>query len=131
MSDVILETKGLTKHYGAKIVGTAATVAILKNKKAYKHRFLDMVQVKGKSRTVAIYEFLTPKDVEKLACLDEYNHALELVAQKEIAAASERFASLYQENPSDLAVAIMLEKCKDYLENDKDTWQEVTQMFAK
>lgn len=123
--------EGLTKYYGAKIVGTAAMLEILKKKKVYKHRFLDMVQVKGRSRTTAIYEFLTPKDVAKLACLEEYNIAIELVAQKEIAAAAERFSSLYQNNPNDLAVAIMLEKCRDYLENNKDTWQEVTQMFAK
>ncbi|MEL7147345.1 MAG: adenylate/guanylate cyclase domain-containing protein, partial [Bacteroidota bacterium] len=123
--------EGLTKYYGAKIVGTAATLAILKKKAVYSHRFLDMVQVKGKTSTVAIYEFLTPKDQQKLSYLDDYNQALELVAQKEIAAAAERFTNMLSINPNDLAVSIMLDKCRDYLENNKDTWEEVTQMFAK
>ena len=123
--------EGLTKHYGARIIGSAATLAILKKKKTYRHRFLDTVQVKGKSSTLAVYEFLTPQDEEKLACLEEYNHALQLVARKEIATAVELFAALNKSNPGDLAVKIMLQKCKDYLKNGTEAWQEVTQMFVK
>ena len=123
--------EGLSKYYDAKIVVTASTLALLENKDMYKHRFLDMVQVRGRSSSVSVYEFLTDRDTEKLASLSEYNEAIDLVAKKEIAEAAERFAILYEKNPNDKAVSILLDKCRHYLNEKLDTWQEVTQMRVK
>ncbi|WP_109301064.1 adenylate/guanylate cyclase domain-containing protein [Aquimarina sp. AU474] len=123
--------EGLTKHYQAKIIGTEATISKLKNKKSCIYRFLDTVRVKGKSKTLSVYEFLSPQDKEKLSYLDQYNKAVSQIRNKKIAEAATMFSALHKEYPNDKAVQIFLEKCNNYLAKKSSSWDEITNMITK
>ncbi|MCK8520003.1 hypothetical protein M0D21_00370 [Aquimarina sp. D1M17] len=123
--------EGLTKHYQAKIIGTEATISRLKNKDNFKYRFLDQVRVKGRSKTLSVYEFLSAKEKEKLSYLDEYNKAVSYIKDKKVLEASELFAAIHKKHPNDKAVSIVFEKCTNYLNHDTSSWDEITNMITK
>ncbi len=123
--------EGLTKYYQAKIIGTEATLSKLKKKSSFKYRFLDKVNVKGKSKTLSVYEFLSPREKTKIAYLKTYNEAVKHIKNKEIAEASVIFSELHTKYPEDRAVAIFMDRCKTFLDKKTATWDEITQMISK
>ncbi|MDY8136135.1 adenylate/guanylate cyclase domain-containing protein [Aquimarina sp. 2201CG5-10] len=123
--------EGLTKHYQAKIIGTEHTLSKLKDKKKFNYRFLDMVKVKGKTKTLSVYEFLCPGEKTKLAYLKKYNEGVKCVKSKKITEASKIFLELNNQYPEDRAVKIFLEKCQNFLTKKTSSWDEITHMITK
>ncbi len=121
--------EGLTKYYDAKIICTESTLKKLKGK--FKYRFLDNVKVKGKSKTIAVYEFLCSGDVDKLETLDQFNEGIKLIREKKISEASKIYGILHEKHPNDKAVEIFYKKCQDFLQNKKTEWDTITQMIVK
>ncbi len=75
--------EGLTKYYGAQAIVTQETLDKLGKHSVFGYRFLDQVRVKGKSNSLAIYEFLQKED-NKLTYLDRYNEGIELMRKENI-----------------------------------------------
>ncbi len=123
--------EGLTKHYQAKIIGTEATLSKLKKKEDYKYRFLDTVRVKGKSKTISVYEFLSPREKVKISYIEKYNDGVAFIKNKKIQEASVIFSDLHINYPEDNAVKIFHQKCQNYLDKKTSTWDDITKMITK
>ncbi|MEM8999717.1 MAG: adenylate/guanylate cyclase domain-containing protein [Bacteroidota bacterium] len=123
--------EGLSKYYDAKVIATEATLKEIKNGEEFNYRFLDKVKVKGKSTTIEVYEFLSPKDVEKLRTLRDYKKGIAMIRERKIDEASQIFKKLAKSQPQDKAVAIFAERCSNYLQYKTEKWNEITQMMTK
>lgn len=123
--------EGLTKYYHAPVVATEETLNRLDNKEAFHYRFLDKVQVKGKTTTLSVYEFLSANDTLKIRLLNDYNQAIEHLRANEIPEAMEVFQQLRKQHPKDKAVKRFIDKYKNYQPGDSPSWGEVTQMTKK
>ncbi|SEK38849.1 Adenylate cyclase, class 3 [Aquimarina amphilecti] len=123
--------EGLTKYYNAKVIGTEHTLLKLKNKDSFHYRFLDTVKVKGKTKTLSVYEFLGPADQIKLSYLKNYNKGVTFIENKKIREAAVIFSDLYKKHPSDRAVEIFFDRCENYLEKKTSSWDEITHMITK
>ncbi len=123
--------EGLTKYYQAKTICTEATLFKLKNKEAFNYRFLDKVQVKGKTKTLSVYEFLSPREKIKLGYLDLYNSGVDYIKDENISEALKIFSRLHTKYPEDSAVKIFLDRCCNYIERKASSWDEITQMVSK
>ncbi|MEW7292175.1 adenylate/guanylate cyclase domain-containing protein [Aquimarina sp. 2304DJ70-9] len=123
--------EGLTKYYKASTICTEATLSKLKDKDSFHYRFLDRVQVKGKTKTLSVYEFLSSREKIKLDYLDIYNKAVEYIRTENIAEAVKIFSKLSSKYPEDRAVKIFLDRCHNYIERKASSWDEITQMISK
>ncbi|GAA4278601.1 hypothetical protein GCM10022259_33260 [Aquimarina mytili] len=123
--------EGLTKYYKARTICTEATLSKLKNEASFKYRFLDRVKVKGKTKTLSVYEFLSPKEKVKLAYLDMYNKAVDYIKKENVAEATKVFSGLHSKHPNDRAVEIFLDRCHNYIERKASSWDEITHMINK
>ncbi|TGL77424.1 adenylate/guanylate cyclase domain-containing protein [Leptospira yasudae] len=52
--------EGLTKEFKCSIIASEVTIASLKDKERFQHKFLDEVKVKGKSQAVKVYKIESP-----------------------------------------------------------------------
>ena len=123
--------EGLTKFYDAPIIVTEASIAKLEHKEDFHYRFLDKVKVKGKSETLSVYEFLTPRQQLKRSYNKRYNHAIGLLREDEISMALEIFLDLQETNPEDKAVKRFVDRCQDFQKGISQGWGEVTYMTKK
>ncbi len=123
--------EGLTKYYKASTICTEATLSKLKNKASFHYRFLDRVKVKGKSKTLSVYEFLSSREKIKLGYLDFYNKAVNYIKEENIIEATKVFSKLHANYPDDRAVKIFLDRCHNYIERKASSWDEITHMINK
>lgn len=133
ISDVVntaSRVEGLTKHYHAKIIASQDTLHKLERPARLGYRFLDEVRVKGKSKSLAVYEFLQPDD-PKLTYLKDYESGLLLMKQQKVKEAALLFEKLVDQNPKDGAIKVFLERCLRYLSDETSSWLGVEQMTSK
>ena len=110
--------EGLTKFYGISIIGTESAIAQLSRPELFPHRFIDRVKVKGKEKTVEVFEFLSRKDQAKLAYLEEYQEAVQFYKQKEYHKALTILNELKRRNPEDNAMLFFCERIQNLLDGD-------------
>lgn len=128
--------EGLTKIYGGSIIITEDTLIKLNDPSHYHFRFLDVVKVKGKKEAVYIFEIMDgePEKIRnlKLSTKDDYNRALQVYKKKEFAKAAEILQNIEAVSPSDKAVKIYLDRCKQYIKNGvPDFWDGVENVEVK
>lgn len=123
--------EGLTKHYGAKIVASEDTLDLMVNKSGFDFRFLDEVKVKGKSKTLSVYEFLPPQEKMKLSYLTAYNKGVALIEERNISEAMKVFEHLHQLNPNDAAVEMFLVRCIKFFKKKDKEWDQIVLMTSK
>ena len=128
--------EGLTKFYGVSFIITAASYQRLHNPEQYQIRFLDRVQVKGKTEVLALYEVYDgdPEELRerKQATRKDYDEALQLYYTREFAAAQAALFGVLQRNPRDKAAWRHLIQVTQALENGVDeNWAGVTVMADK
>jgi class 3 adenylate cyclase/HAMP domain-containing protein len=123
--------EGLTKHYGARAIFTGKIHKKIVSPEDFCFRFLDKVKVKGKSKTISIYELLSPADKKKIHTLAEYEKAVALLKKENISEAAECFRRLHELNPEDKAVKLLLARCERHLNSDNDIWNDETLMLNK
>ncbi len=111
--------EGLTKEYGVSITISDTAYEIVKEKIAC--RKLDIVQVKGKKKPVAVYE---PSDDKNTA--QAYEKALELYRAGKFSEAGRIFSKL-QDNAS----KVMSQRCRDYARKKPSNWSGVQVMTHK
>ena len=119
--NIAARVEGLTKDYHAKIIATDAVLKLIKPSHNFDYRFLGQVKVKGKSETIGIYEFLSKNDIQKLSYQQDYEKGLDLLEALNFKDAKILFTSLFQKNPADKAVELMLQKSiqQDNIPNDQ------------
>ncbi|MEO1254504.1 MAG: adenylate/guanylate cyclase domain-containing protein, partial [Bacteroidota bacterium] len=123
--------EGLTKYYGAKAIFTEYTLSKVNKSEAFHYRFLDKVRVKGKSRTISIYELIHPENTKKVKSLESYNKALKKLRSNNVGEANSILEELKDKNPDDKGVELMLEKCKKHLSETDEAWDDETEMISK
>ncbi len=106
--------EGLTKQYDVKILISEATRKQLKQ--SYTIRPIDIVEVKGKSKPVEIYEVICGKQTISNEELSLYLKAIETFRQANVTEAHKFFTQLHMHSPSKL-YKMYQTRCKVFMEN--------------
>jgi class 3 adenylate cyclase len=106
----------LTKEYGTDILISEQTLYSLDDPQSYNCRFLDRVQVKGKSQPVAVFE-VYDADSEELIELKqetraEFEEGVALYIQKDFAQALQVFQQVFRKNIQDRVAQLYIERCQ-------------------
>ena len=117
--------EGLTKTYGSMILISDSTKKDIEDSGAgddFSIRYLDDVKVKGKAKSVPIYGVDSSPDEFPPLFKDCYSKGMELYKQGIFHLAKEYFEKALAEVPEEKASSLMLERCKDFIENPPENW---------
>jgi len=107
--------ESLTKKYGVSILISHQTFQSLPDSNQYAIRLIDRVKVKGKSKTVSIFEVFDadpPETYEgKVATRTLFEEALILYHWQKLRDAERLFAECLRRNPTDKAAQIYQQRC--------------------
>ena len=125
--------EGLNKIYGTNIIIGENTHKAVKDK--FETRKLDAVKVKGKKRSILIYELLSQKDgvsEKQRDFVKLYEAGLELYFKKKWKEAIKSFQAALKLMDDDGASNVFINRCKEFLKNPppKD-WDGVWEMKTK
>jgi two-component system sensor histidine kinase ChiS len=128
--------EGLTKFYSVSLIITEAAYRGLAHPERYNIRFLDRVQVKGRSEALDLYEVFDGDDAAqrelKQATQSEYAAALELYYKRDFSGAQAKLFGVLQQNPRDKVAWHHLVQATGALESGAaETWTGVTAMQHK
>lgn len=125
--------EGLNKFYGTRIMISEFTYA-----QAQKHietRFIDVVSVKGKSKSVIVYELISEKDnidKELKQFIDLFNYGTSLYLNRKWSEAIKVFTETNKKTPQDIPSQILLSRCLKYAEKPPPVdWSGVVVMQEK
>ncbi len=127
--------EGLTRIYGSSITLSEPTLERL-NGNHYKHRFVDKVQVKGKTEVVSVHEVFDggPASTSKLKeqTKGEFENGLASYYARKFSEASVSFDRVLQQDPEDKAARIYLKRCAHYMVNGvPDEWTGIEALNRK
>jgi class 3 adenylate cyclase len=113
--------QSLTKQYQVDILISDSTYRQLKNPSGICHRQADIVQVKGKTEPVTIYEFFE-NDAEsirtqKMDSRDDYEKGLEHHYKRNWPNAIKCFEKCLQICPDDPIASIYIQRCQEYIKD--------------
>ncbi len=104
----------LTKHYCVPFLISDHTYSQLQNPDCYAMRSIDKVQVKGKSKSVTIYEVFEADEVVlkegKLATKEVFEQACSMYQQKYFEQAKLLFQECLRQNPDDIVARFYLQE---------------------
>jgi PAS domain S-box-containing protein len=107
--------EGLTKYYGASLLISQQTLGRLHNPMQYSLRFIEQVQVKGKSKAVAVFEVFDGDEPDikegKLVTKPLFEEGLFLHRQQTFKEAAQRFDDVLSINPKDTVAQIYRSRC--------------------
>lgn len=107
--------EGLTKYYGVALLISHQTFGCLQQPWDYYIRFIDRVQVKGKSNMVSVFEVFDADSPEiregKLVTKTSFETALFLYHQGKISEAAPLFQECLNLNPGDKVAQLYLGRC--------------------
>ena len=111
--------EAMTKLYGAAMLITEYTYALLRDPAAVEVREVDRVKVKGKKAAVTVYEVLSglPETdlASRLATRARFSQGLERFRRGEIAAALACFEEVLASAGRDVAAQLYVDRCRDFL----------------
>jgi class 3 adenylate cyclase len=111
--------EGLTRIYGASVVVSEHTLFNVDRPNQYHFRFLDKVKVKGKGDPVSVFEILDGEPAEvirlKLRTRTDFEKGLLYYHSEEFAESLEYFNSVLQENPTDRAAMLYLQRASHFM----------------
>lgn len=111
-------TEGVTKHYGANIVISENSLQTIKNKDDFNFRYLGKVKVKGKEKSIGIYECFDGDSHEmitlKTSTLSTFEKGLKHFLAKEFPKASAAFDEVLDKNPKDGVAKYFISKSAEY-----------------
>jgi len=124
--------EGLNKFFGTNIIITENTHKVIKNN--FESRKLDIVKVKGKKKTILIYELLSKKgnlNKKQHDFIQLYEEGLNLYLKKEWKLAIKSFQTALKLK-DDNATNIFITRCQNFIKNPppKD-WDGVWEMDIK
>ncbi|MCB1140571.1 MAG: adenylate/guanylate cyclase domain-containing protein, partial [Leptospiraceae bacterium] len=110
--------EGLTKKMGAHIIVSEDTLRQALEDVQVNYRFMGKVRVKGKTRSVPVYEIIdgdADELVEKKANRkDAFERGVMLYHKRRFDEAEATFLKIYEDVPEDKASLIYLERCRKY-----------------
>jgi adenylate cyclase len=129
-----LET--LTKYYKGDILLSEDSLKNMNGNDSFHLRHLGMVQLKGKTKPVAIYECFDGSDEnniqKKLSSLSLFNQAMSDYFNKSFAEATSRFHQVLEIHPDDMTTKLFLGNAHHYLNNGvPENWIAVEEMNRK
>jgi class 3 adenylate cyclase len=111
--------QNLTKNYGVGVLVSESAFREISNPEKFCHREIDVVQVRGKTKPIAIYEIFDadPDSVKnpKLACLSPYNRGLHYFHAEDWPQAISLFEECMAIFPGDSISRLYLERCRAHL----------------
>ena len=120
--------EGLTRHYDVQILISKATYNALKDE--YMIRPIDIVEVKGKSKAVEIFEVLCNTNSITLEESELYNKALEHFRNANIQVSQKLFTHLTEEYPSVLYTQY-LKRCLYFSKHPNEPFTIINKMKTK
>ena len=129
--NVASRVEGLTKYYGATTLITTETLSRISDQ-SIEVRFIDMVKVKGKSKSISIYEVLEKSEIEKIKTKTEFERALQFIREQRLAEAKVILTRLHSSDLTDTTVSLFLDRCEQYLiEGLPSEWDGIEIMKSK
>jgi adenylate cyclase len=128
--------EGLTKHYGVSIVLSEECVNKMTNAENFYFRQLGLIQLKGKTAPIRIYECFNGMDEQvlgkQLVALPFYKQAVFDYFNKSFKDASEKFHRALEIYPEDKTTKLFLGRANKYLDiGIPDNWTGVEEMQYK
>lgn len=128
--------ESLTKLYNASILVSQDTFNKLPNPDDFHYRFLDQVKVKGKDKSIGVYEILNGLHEEelrlKLATKAQFEKGIHEYNNRNISAAGTYFNEVLKINKNDRAAEIYSQRCARLLiEGIPDNWDGITMLDEK
>lgn len=122
--------EGLTKTYGTQVlVSESVKKDIIRNETDEKKfdsefcfRYLDDVKVKGKAKAVPIYAVDRNENEFPTEYKDAYMKGVALYKQGLFELAKKYFENSLLAKEGDKAATLMLDRCKDFIENPPENW---------
>jgi class 3 adenylate cyclase len=117
--------EGLTKHYKANIIISAACLNQITNREDFHMRNLGLVQLKGKNESIGIHECFSanPEEVlsKKLDTLPAFNTGITHYINSSFDIAVREFESILELYPDDLTAAFFLDTARKCLAEQNST----------
>ncbi|MBF0280405.1 MAG: response regulator [SAR324 cluster bacterium] len=114
----------LTKSYGTPLLISEYTYFDLKNPNEFLIRFIDRVQVKGKTEKVGIYEVFDadcdPIKIKKSENINMFNEAWNLLDQKSYSDAEKLFQECLNHAPEDSVLPVFIDRCQHFQKLEMD-----------
>lgn len=128
--------EGLTKHYKAKILVSEDVLLQLDDFAQFSYMKLDIVRVKGKQDTFAIYEILEGLPEEKLngmlSTKFAFETGVECFLNKDFEEAALLFEKVLKEHPDHSSARLYLQKCNQAMETGiNENWNPSTTHIEK
>jgi adenylate cyclase len=120
--------EGLTRLYGVEILISEETYKQLKGR--YKIRFIDIVAVKGKTKSVKIYQVFPQNSAISEEEFHTYNQAIHFFQDNHIKNAYTLFNKLSKMNSCKLYTYYM-ERCKQHIDNPTHVFSPIAKMTHK
>jgi len=106
--------ENLTKVYGSKIAVSEEIIQEVKRDGVYSFRFLDRVKVKGKMKSVSIYEILDGEEpsskIAKQETKENFDIAVRMFHDKEFQDSEKYFQLVIKQNPNDKVSQLYLKR---------------------
>lgn len=128
--------ESLTKQYSVNAIISETSLKLV-NDMDIKVRVLDNVTVKGKSKSVKIYEILDCCEeidrINKMATLEIYNNAIQYYFDGNFSNAYNQFIECQKVYPEDTVTSVLVERCKHYIESGytNDEWDGIYRYSVK
>jgi class 3 adenylate cyclase len=128
--------EGMTKYYGVRIVLSEESVNNLENADAFYFRPLGLIQLKGKSAPIRIYECFNGMDEhvlgKQLTALPFYQQGVFDYFNKSFKDASDKFYRALEIHPEDITAKLFLGRAKKYLDTGiPENWTGIEEMQNK
>lgn len=115
--------ESLTKQYGAELLICGETMACLSE--PVQARKVDLVQVKGQTAAVVLYQVFRPAPALDPVWLQTYSDGFEAYARGEWNAALGHLDKVKALRPDDKAASLVMERCRVLQANPPDSWDGV------
>jgi len=128
--------EGMTKYYGVRIVLSEESVNNLENADAFYFRPLGLIQLKGKTAPIRIYECFNGMDEhvlgKQLTALPFYQQGVFDYFNKSFKDASDKFYRALEIHPEDITAKLFLGRAKKYLDTGiPENWTGIEEMQNK
>ncbi len=123
--------EGINKEYGTKIIISESTYEQVKNEVSV--RRLDTVAVKGKAKSITIYELRgigTPDEKDK-TLIDSFESARLAYEEGHFKKALDAFLHIYKEHGNDYPTKVYIERCKQFIQEPPKYWDGVYHAKSK
>ncbi|MFD2098192.1 tetratricopeptide repeat protein [Flagellimonas iocasae] len=128
--------EGMTKHFGANIIISGASLELMEDASGFNFRYLGKVRVKGKQKALEIYECIDGDSIEsislKLETKTHYDQGIELFFDSQFNEASTAFEWVLYKNPGDSVAHYFHDMARKYaVLGPPEDWKSGTVMHEK